>query len=318
MHRKNSSYNRIKNSVKDYFTFTKSERNGIRALLIILVILMGCLYYTNFISPPSTKIDIVAFEKEIKAFEASLTLKKEKGFAVKDSVSPENFHKKEIPATLFAFNPNNLSEEQWRKLGVQDWIIKRIKNYENKGGHFRKKEDLKKIYSMPPDLYQKLAPYIQLAVADTLSKINYSNTTTSTKKENPVNLLIDINLANETELDALPLIGAARAKAIISYRNKLHGFAFKEQLREVWSIDDTVYNAIVNHIELKAKVIQPININTSDSKQLYHPYINYQLSKLIMSYRAAHGDYKNIEEIKKLPLVNADLYAKLAPYLTVN
>ncbi len=318
MHKKNTSYYRIKNSIKDYFTFTKSERNGIRVLFIILIILMGCLYYTNFISPPSTKVDVAAFEKEIKAFEASLTLKKENVFAVKDSVSKEYFHEKEIPVSLFAFNPNNLAEEQWKKLGVQEWIVKRIKNYETKGGHFRKKEDLKKIYSMPPNLYQKLEPYIQFAAADTLSKINYSNTTASTKKEEPVNLLIDINLADETELDALPLIGASRAKAIITYRNKLHGFAFKEQLREVWSIDDTVYNAIVNHIELKAKVIQPININTSDSKQLYHPYINYQLSKLIMSYRAAHGDYKNIEEIKKLPLVNGDLYAKLAPYLTVN
>lgn len=316
-HRKNTRYTRIKNSVKDYFTFTKSDRKGIRALLTILIILMGCLYYTNFIKPPSTQVDIAAFEKEIKAFEASLTPKKENVFPPKDSASTTLIQEKEISTPLFEFNPNNLPEEDWKKLGAPDWIIKRIKNYEAKGGRFRKKEDLQKIYSMPPDLYQKLEPYIAIAPTDTIPlKTNYYNAIAQSKEEEHGNLLVDINLADETELDALPLIGAGRAKAIIAYRNKLHGFAFKEQLLEVWSINDTVYNAIADHVEVKAKAIQPININTTDPRELFHPYISYQLSKLIMTYRTTHGDYQNIEDIKKLPLVNGDLYAKLAPYLT--
>ena len=310
--------NRIKNSLKEYFTFTKSERNGITVLLVILVALMGGLYYTHFITPPHNKFDIAAFENEIKLFEASLTPRKEFTVPVKDTAVSIQLADKEISPTLFAFDPNSLPEEQWVKLGVPQWIVKRIVNYESKGGRFRRKEDLQKIYSMPPDLYQKLEPYIQIAAADTVSKkVNYYNAIAESKEEEQGNLMVDINLADETELDALPLIGAGRAKKIIEYRNNLHGFSCKEQLLEVWSINDTVYNAIAKHVEIKAKVIRPININTNDPSLLHHPYITYSLAKLMVSYRVAHGDYQNIEEIKKLPLVNGDLYAKLAPYLTV-
>ena len=42
-------FNRIKNTVKEYFTFTRSERNGISILLIILLVLLAGLYYTHFI-----------------------------------------------------------------------------------------------------------------------------------------------------------------------------------------------------------------------------------------------------------------------------
>src|ERR1041384_7463727 len=106
--KRNTRNNRIKNSIKDYFTFTKSERNGIRVLLVILIILFGCLYYTQFISPPTTEVDIIAFEKEIKQFEASLAPKKQIVFPVKDSLNILPVSEKEMPAELFAFNPNNL------------------------------------------------------------------------------------------------------------------------------------------------------------------------------------------------------------------
>lgn len=312
-------FNRIKNTVKEYFTFTRSERNGISILLIILLVLLAGLYYTHFITPPHNKFDIAAYENEIKQFEASLTPKKEFIDSVKDTVAKIQWAEKETTPALFAFDPNNLPEEEWAKLGVPRWIAKRIINYESKGGRFRRKEDLQKIYSMPPGLYEKLAPYIEIAAADTVAKkVNYYNAIAGSKEEEQGNLMVDINLADETELDALPLIGATRAKKIIEYRNQLHGFSNKEQLLEVWSINDTVYNAIANHVEVKVKVIRPININTNDPAQLRHPYITYSLAKLMVSYRAAHGDYQNIEEIKKLPLVSGDLYAKLAPYLTVH
>ena len=77
--------------------------------------------------------------------------------------------------------------------------------------------------------------------------------------------------------------------------------------------------AIGGHQDDSCKLFtkQQININTNDASQLRHPYISFQLSKMIVTYHTTHGDYKDIADIKKLPLVNGDLYAKLAPYLTV-
>lgn len=307
----------IKNSLKDYFTFTKRERRGVSALLVILIILFGVLFYTHFITEPKSKMNIAAYEREIKKFEASLIPKKEKVFIYTNSIVPVDSSPHVMPHTLFPFNPNNLPVDQWKKLGVPDWIVKRIKNYESKGGRFKKKEDVQKIYSMPADLYQQLEPFIQIASADTVATPDKYSIIAKAKEEERKNLMVDINLADESELDALPLIGAGRAKAIIKYRDKLRGFTGKEQLLEIWGFNDTIYNAISDHVQVKAKFVQPININTNDPSQLNHPYISKALAKMIALYHSTHGDYTSVEQIKKLPLVNADLYAKLVPYLTV-
>ena len=126
--KKVSPASRIKNTLKDYFTFTKSERRGIRALMAILIVLLGVLYYTHFITPPKSKMDIAAYQKEIAEFEASLKPIDKSTFAKKDSATVFETPAKEIPVAMFAFNPNNLPEEQWKKLGVPDWIVHRIKN----------------------------------------------------------------------------------------------------------------------------------------------------------------------------------------------
>jgi len=316
--KKISPANRIKNAVKDYFTFTKSERRGIRALMILLTALLGVLYYTRFLLPPKNNLNVADFKMEIEQFEASLLPQKEFTPSTYDTANSLSAPFKETPLPLFAFNPNNLPAEDWKKLGVPDWIVNRIKNFESKGGHFRKKEDLQKIYSMPTDLYQRLEPYIEIAAADTTTrKMNTDNLFAKAKEEARKNLMVDINIADEIELATLPMIGAGRAKNIISYRNKLHGFSHKEQLQEVYGMPDSVYQIIVNHVQVKEKTIEPININTNDASQIRHPYISFQLAKMIATYHATHGDYKDIAEIKKLPLVNDDLYAKLAPYLTI-
>lgn len=316
--KKVSSASRIKNTLNDYFTFTKNERRGIRAMMAILIVLLGVLYYSNFIALPKPKLDIAVYQKEIAAFEASLTPFKKKVFTAKNSVDTVTVAAKEFPVALFAFNPNNLPEEQWKKLGVPDWIIKRIKNYEIKGGHFWKKEDLQKIYMMPPDLYERLRPYIEIDVAEIASpkKMDH-NMFASTKKVVDEHLMVDINTADEKELTTLPMIGAGRAKAIIAQRNKLHGFASKEQLHEVWGMVDSVCSAIENHVEVRAKTIEQININTNDPSTLRHPYISFSLAKMIVTYHTTHGDYKDLGELKKLPLMNEELFIKLAPYLTL-
>jgi DNA uptake protein ComE-like DNA-binding protein len=39
---------------------------------------------------------------------------------------------------------------------------------------------------------------------------------------------------------------------------------------------------------------------------------------VLVNYRKMHGNFKSVEEIKKLPLINDELYLKLAHYLSVN
>jgi DNA uptake protein ComE-like DNA-binding protein len=68
---------------------------------------------------------------------------------------------------LSAFDPNLLNTEQWQALGLQKSLAQRIVNYCQKGGKFRTKKDLLKIYGFPAEEYARLSSYILLP--DTLT-----------------------------------------------------------------------------------------------------------------------------------------------------
>ena len=53
---------------------------------------------------------------------------------------------------------NEIDINQWQRLGVSERTARTIRNYLDKGGQFRKKEDLKKIYGFQPEDYTALEP----------------------------------------------------------------------------------------------------------------------------------------------------------------
>src|ERR1017187_9352250 len=150
----------FKNIIRDYFTFNRRERNGIFVLLSIILILILYLSFSDFFFSKE-KIDFSKFDKEITQFEAEQK-------RIGDSVSLQKnyFSSGNNPqldsAERFIFNPNNLGEEDWKRLGLSDKQIHVIKNYESKRGKFTSKEDVKKMYCITPQLYASLESYIQI------------------------------------------------------------------------------------------------------------------------------------------------------------
>ncbi len=134
--------------------------------------------------------------------------------------------------TPFLFNPNKLPSEQWSKMGLKDWQIKVIKNYEAKGGHFYKKEDFKKMFCISPSEYAILEPYI--SIPD--EKKEYAEAKTQVKEVHK-RALVDLNTADSVTLLSLYGIGPSFAKRIMKYRNLLGGFYNKTQLLEVYGFD---------------------------------------------------------------------------------
>lgn len=61
---------------------------------------------------------------------------------------------------------------------------------------------------------------------------------------------ININTAGARELESLPMIGAARARAIIRYRQTNGGFASVDELRRVPDIGDRTFQAIKPYLTL--------------------------------------------------------------------
>jgi competence ComEA-like helix-hairpin-helix protein len=241
-------------------------------------------------------------EKHYKQFKPYILLpdKKEK--------APNNNYSNEI--TYFNFNPNTISIGQWKKLGFKDWQIKTIFNYKAKGGSWKTKSDVKKIYGLDETDYHKLEPYILLPEEDSTNNI--------ANKED-YTIKININTADAKELTKLKGINSEKyAAIIIKYRNKLGGFIKKDQLKEVWSLDEETYNGFINQIELGNSSPKKININKALAKELTtHPYINWNIANAIVKYRKTNGNFENLEDVKKIHLINDEIYLKISPYLNI-
>lgn len=216
--------------------------------------------------------------------------------------------------TPFPFDPNNLTEEGWIKMGLSPYQIKTIMNYRSKGGSYRCKTDFKKMYCISESDYNTLEEFILLP-----DKIEYSNKNyqyNNQKNEDPIN--IELNSTTEYKLVAIRGIGDYFAKQIIKYRDKLGGFYKVEQLMEVPNMDSVRYLKILPFISVNSQATRKMNVNETKFEVLSkHPYIGYNVALSLINYRQHHGDYQTLEDIKKSALVTDVLYEKISHYLKV-
>lgn len=290
---------KISKLLKEYFIFSTGERKGIIWLLAILVFLISLPFFYGVIFPKQP-LDIKI--SELKSLE-------------EDQKTFISYHN-EKENKLFNFDPNLISDEEFSQLGFTKFNIKTIRNYLTKGGKFRKPEDVKKIFGVKPELYQKLEPYI---VINSIQN-NYRSFSDSTKNKKVVTKkVVEINSADSIELIGLYRIGPATAARIIDYRNKLGGFLKLEQLTEIWGFDEDILYDLNEKISVdasKAK-IHNVNIVTADELKT-HPYFKYKLSNAIVNYRKQHGNFFKMEDLKNIVLVNDSVYKRITLYLKLN
>lgn len=308
--------------------FPRRERNGAVILLSLIFIVNLANLLIDYFAPqvePNKEL-IRKVEIAIERYNDSINAEKIRT-ELHNSKSVE-----EIPP--FLFNPNTISVDSLIELGLPAYMAKRLDNYRNKGGKFRSKMDLKKMYGMQDSLYSALYEYIDLP--DTLEKKNYPKRNLATKTDSTNVLLeekkykpkvkvdyasIRVNLNQSDTLDFVKIrgIGPVYAKRIIEYREKLGGFYSKEQIKEVYGISDSLYAYIEHNLVLEEEyTLKKLNINTLSAYELSkHPYINWRVAEIIVNNRGKKKKYKDKEEILKKGLLNEFLYAKIAPYLSV-
>ena len=130
-----------------------------------------------------------------------------------------------------------------------------------------------------------------------------------------VQMQVNLNSADTTELKSLPGIGSFFAKNIVEYRKKLGGFIEKEQLLEIYAFDTTRLSNIENLIIIDSIKLRKVNVNTDDFKTiLRHPYIEYEDVKKIVNYRESKGMIKNWEQYLKV-VDRKDINVRLENYL---
>ena len=213
-------------------------------------------------------------------------------------------------------DPNVATYEQFLDAGFSAKQAKHCLNYRNKGGHFRKKEDLKKIYSISEQDYDRLVSHISIPEKKTKQSNIFQKEEKKPENKNKKIFRVNINTCDTTELKQIPGIGGFRAKKIIERREKLGGFYAVEQLYTIYSLDSLMVEAIREYIIIDTNQIKKININTATFKEINnHPLISYEQTKNIVEYRKIVGEIKDVEELRTNHIVNPDDFEILQFYI---
>lgn len=305
------------------FTLTQRQIWGIAILAALIIITVVCWRVLPFLNAGDRQADPTVIDWTKRQTDSN-----EAHFEYTGKEQPARDYKSSVQQQqLFTFDPNTASLNDFVRLGLKPKVAQTILNYRNKGGRFYQKEDFSKIYTLSEQDYKRLLPYIRIAGSPARAYATSKDSPKSEKPDDAENAPhsypqkqdkpVLINTAAAQDLMQIRGIGNGYASRIIKYREILGGYHKVEQLKEVYGMSDSLYEAIKPFIVIEPEHIKLIAVNVASEEELYkHPYIR-KMAKYIVSYRNEIGGFKQVEDFKQVPLINEEIYRKIVPYLSL-
>lgn len=312
-----------RNPFKAYFTFTARERRAV-VVLVLAALLFSTLpfffpqWIKNDVEPYSTGVSLPPVPTHNQRTPNWQGPNDDASYMAPNYKRYQPFWEQ---GERFYFDPNTATEADWKRMGLRDKTIQSILNYRNKGGVFRKPDDLARIYTLHPKMYEALRPFIRIST--TIATSIAAPASAAELSENgmapQIRLrTIDINSADATAWMQLRGIGAGYAKRILNFREKLGGFLTVEQVGETFGLPDTTFQKIKPYLVADTQALRRININKASAQELMaHPYIDGRTAKNIIAFREQHGNFSAVEHLLKIGSIDEALFLRIAPYLTI-
>lgn len=297
---------------KDFFYYSKGERRAVYVLsLLIVVFAIGSMVLPYYIKD----VEEVPAE-EVKEKETFLVRVREQ----KSSKANDAWVQKR-KVMLRAFDPNTADSIEFLNLGLPPFMAHNILKYRAKGGRFATPESFSRIYGMTEEQFATLKPYIRISNAFVRNPNVVRDSVVITEAKDtfpkivkyPKGTLVNVAMADTTELKKIPGIGSGIAKAIVGYRDKLGGFYSLEQLQEV----KYVTPEMLKWFSLEEAPIRKMNINKAGLDKLRaHPYLNFYQAKVIVEYRKKRGDIKSLSQLSLYEEFTEKDLQRLAAYFS--
>jgi len=307
----------FKKNLKEYFTFTKGESQGILVLLVFL----GIVIIINSSSEYFTKQPTYDFSKYKKLFSEFNS----------DTLNNKAYSHllKYDTLNLFRFNPNNLNKKEAKQLGLSEYQYQMIQNYLASGRYFKYKSDLSKIYSIHNEQFMLLRTYIDLP-----EKKNKDDSEYNVKKKT-LGQKIKINYSN-FDPNILDDFGwkelGFSEKQIASIRKYINNggkFYKKEDLKKLYVINEEKYselepyiiinnkNEISKNAQNKVKKKVDINNLSADEMKKYGRFWQYNAERIV-KYRNLLGGYYKKEQLLEVYGIKKEYYDKVADDIIID
>lgn len=297
----------LKHTIRKFFGFSRTQTNGFVALVIILfLILFSEPLYHAWIT--NRQPDFTNESKKLDSLIARWELEAEHQKKIPTSIPGEKI----VSIRFSDFDPNTVTKDELKTLGFSDRLTKGLLNYRAKGGKFRVKNDLKKLYGLDSAFFYRLRPFIQLP-----EKIVHEKPVAEVKK---TPRLFNLNAADTAQFQSVYGVGPVLARRIVKYRERLGGFIRNDQLYEVFGLDSIVVGQILKKsVLIGLDSIKKLNINVANEKMLSsHPYFSKKIASAIVTYRFQHGNYQTVDDLRNVNILDEKTMTKIYPYLTVD
>lgn len=277
--------------------FTRTQRNGIFVLLLLLILMQFLIYFTKHISLPNTSDP----EAE-KWLTQQITIDSLKQLKQSDK-------KKLLP-----FNPNFISDYKGHILGMTVAEIDRLQAFRTQGNYVNSVSDFRKVTGMEEERLAEIAPFFKFPEWVTRKEVKRNRVQDQPEKKEKKLFKVDINSATKEELMTVYGIGEALSERILKEKEKFGAFVSTGQFRYIWGLSDEVVEKLIQHFPvIHPPVITKIDINNASLKELTRfPYFRYALAKEIITYRSMIGTIKSKEDltkIKEFPVEKVDIIA---------
>jgi competence protein ComEA len=332
---------KLTNFLRNLLSISPSEAKGVIIIFGIILFIILLMFGADLFFSRKQQNLVISSPKMLDSLTVSLD--KQKPYYANQSNYERNYGndskydaKKKVYKN-FNFDPNTASVAQFEELGLPKFIAERIEKYRSKGGKFRKKEDLAKIYGVLPETYERLEPFIALPSAENesshtpqaeivgrigatvasdspIEKNLEESKVLSAKPTGKQPIKFDLNMGDTTDLKKIPGIGSGYAKRIIKYRDLLGGFTNAEQVKETFGLPPETVDELLKYGFVKSGV-KRLKINILAATEFKHPYLKYFQAKAIMAYRDQHGAFKSAEDLKQIKVLDEATIAKIVPYL---
>lgn len=250
---------------------------------------------------------------------------------------------------LQEFDPNNLDENGWKKLGFSEKQVATILKYKNiVGGEFTSKAQLKKCYSISEEKFNELEPYILLPENTKNSyesgkyrSFHNSNPRSFEKKELKIPGKFNPDHCSTTDFVKMGFT-EKQAHSILKYKQYLGGsFLSKEKFKDCFIISEENFRKMEPYLLLPEKT--PENYiakthyksNSTDKEKFSYEKFDPNITDLegwqklgfsekqaqvIVNYRDRNlkGSFKNLDEIARCFVISEEKFEELKPFIILN
>lgn len=250
------------NSWKEYFAFSKRQRNNVFILLgIIAMFIILPFWLRPVLSPP-------VIDKALQQKLAAVTTK-EHFAAGADSLDEENAdsirethttHTAGVIKTgkeLFYFDPNTATNIELRRLGFGEKTAEHIIEY-RQASRFKTPEDLYNVPRIRKKAVERVLAYIKIGSASKQTtqpapaKATASPASIPAATQSPGHYtVVVVNTATAADFKQFPGVTDAVANRVIKFRNSVNGFTSIDDVAKTYGLPDSSFKFMRPYLRLQ-------------------------------------------------------------------